>query len=252
MQADIFLPADRPFRFRGLRPHARTTPHRSRRARVSRAPLSELEDAAGCRHGRRERAIWSSGFILRRGSIHRARSSRRRPSPSSFRTRRRAAGISCRNRARPRSAPAYMWNALRMRVATICGVSTVLSARSMTPRMICFDGRSLSTARSSFGCAASIETCCALRLLEFGQERIAGRLFVHDRRITETQMHGDGAGDAFERAVERLHAVAPRLLGMLLHPGLVDLHDVGAGREQILDLGIERHRESIASASSSR
>ncbi len=27
-----------------------------------------------------------------------------------------------------------------------------------------------------------------------------------------------------------------------LHPGLVDLHDVGAGREQVLDLGIDRSR----------
>jgi hypothetical protein len=31
----------------------------------------------------------------------------------------------------------------------------------------------------------------------------------------------------------------PRLVGMLLHPRLVDLHDVGAGGEQILDLGID-------------
>ena len=69
-----------------------------------------------------------------------------------------------------------------------------------------------------------------------------------DGGIAEAQMHRDRAGDAVERAVERLEAVLPRLVGMLLHPRLVDLHHVGAGGEQILDLGIDgggvihRHR----------
>ena len=54
-------------------------------------------------------------------------------------------------------------SAARMRPATICGVSIVISDRSITPRMMVFDGNSLSTLRSSFGCAASTEICCALQ-----------------------------------------------------------------------------------------
>ena len=55
-------------------------------------------------------------------------------------------------------------------------------------------------------------------------------------------MHRDRAGDARQRAVERFEPVAPRLVGMLLHPWLVDLHHIGAGREQVLDFGIHRIR----------
>ena len=44
--------------------------------------------------------------------------------------------------------------------------------------------------------------------------------------------------DAVERGVERLQAVLARLLGPRLHVGLVDLHDVGAGGEQVPDLGV--------------
>ena len=127
-----------------------------------------------------------------------------------------------------------------MRSATICGVSIVMSARSITPRMMVFDGNSFSTLRSSLGCAASMEICCALRAFQFRQERIARRFVVHHGGIAEAQMHRDRAGDAVERAVERLEPVLPGLVGMLLHPRLVDLHHVGAGGEQILDLGIDR------------
>src|SRR5262249_16544744 len=49
-------------------------------------------------------------------------------------------------------------NALRMRAATVSGASTVRSDRSITPRMIVFDGNCCKTERSSLGCAASIET----------------------------------------------------------------------------------------------
>jgi hypothetical protein len=53
-------------------------------------------------------------------------------------------------------------SAALIRPATMSGVSIVPSARSITPRMMVFEGRFLKTARSSFGCAASIEICCAL------------------------------------------------------------------------------------------
>src|SRR5215472_14567516 len=41
---------------------------------------------------------------------------------------------------------------------TVSRASTVRSERSITPRMIVFDGNCCKTERSSLGCAASIET----------------------------------------------------------------------------------------------
>ena len=40
-------------------------------------------------------------------------------------------------------------------------LSMAVVDRSMTPRMMVFDGNSCKTLRSSFGCAASIDICCA-------------------------------------------------------------------------------------------
>ncbi len=53
-------------------------------------------------------------------------------------------------------------------------------------------------------------------------------------------MHRGGAGHALEGAVEHLDAVLFGLLRTRLHPGFVDLHHVGAGREQVLDFGVDR------------
>jgi len=47
------------------------------------------------------------------------------------------------------------------RVATASGVSTFVSDKSMTPRIIVFDGNFSRILRSSFGCAASMEICDA-------------------------------------------------------------------------------------------
>ena len=65
------------------------------------------------------------------------------------------------------------------------------------------------------------------------------RPLVDDRGVAEADVQRDRAGDAFERAVDRLQAVLPRLLRPRLHVGLVDLDDVGAGGEQVLDLGVD-------------
>ena len=62
---------------------------------------------------------------------------------------------------------------------------------------------------------------------------------MDDRRIAEADVHGGGAGDALERAVEHLDAERLGLLGARLHIGLVDLHDVGTGCEQVLDFGVD-------------
>ena len=65
-------------------------------------------------------------------------------------------------------------------------------------------------------------------------------------------MHRDRAADAVKRAIERLHAVAARFIRMLLHPRFIDLHHVGAGGKEILDLGVNgvcvrhRHRFLVA------
>ena len=109
----------------------------------------------------------------------------------------------------------------------------------MTPRMMVFDGRSLEHAKIELGLRRFDRDLLHLGAFKLGQERIALRLVVHDGGIAEAQMYRDRAGDAIERAVERGKPMLARLVGVLLHPRLVDLHDVGAGREQILDLGVD-------------
>ena len=65
---------------------------------------------------------------------------------------------------------------------------------------------------------------------------------MDDGRIAEADVHRGRARHPVERPVERLEAIAARLLGPRLHIGLVDLHDVGAGGKQVLDLGIDGRR----------
>ncbi len=75
---------------------------------------------------------------------------------------------------------------------------------------------------------------------ELGQEGIARRSLVDDRGIAEADVQRGRAGDAVERALDRGDAEFARLVGPGLHVGLVDLHDVGAGGEEILDLLVDR------------
>src|SRR5215510_3950877 len=78
------------------------------------------------------------------------------------------------------------------------------------------------------------------RLLELGQERVAGRLVgLHGLGIAEADVDRRGSADAVERRIEHLDAIGLGLLRPRLHPRLVDLHDVGAAGEQVLDLGID-------------
>ena len=62
----------------------------------------------------------------------------------------------------------------------------------------------------------------------------------HERRIAEADVQGGGALHSVERPLHRLDAVAARLLGAGLHPRLVELHDVGAGGEEVEDLLADR------------
>src|SRR6185295_18102948 len=57
----------------------------------------------------------------------------------------------------------------RIRAVTCSIVSTAGSARSITPRMMVLPDSSLSTARSSLGCAASIEICWAMVPASWGR-----------------------------------------------------------------------------------
>ncbi len=75
---------------------------------------------------------------------------------------------------------------------------------------------------------------------ELGQEVVACRPLVDQGRVTEADVHGGLALHPVERAVQRLQAIVARLLGPGLHVGLVDLHHVGAGGEQVVDLGPDR------------
>src|SRR5882672_1815139 len=74
-------------------------------------------------------------------------------------------------------------------------------------------------------------------LLELLQERIAARrLALDERGIAEAQVQRGRAGDPRERAVDRLDAIAARVLGAGLEPRLVELHHVGTGGEEIANL----------------
>ena len=68
---------------------------------------------------------------------------------------------------------------------------------------------------------------------ELGEERVAGRPLVDDRRVAEADVDGGRSGHAVEGPRQRGDAVLPGLLGTGLHVRLVDLDHVGAGREEI-------------------
>ena len=86
---------------------------------------------------------------------------------------------------------------------------------------------------------------------QFGEEGIAGGLgrAGHDGGIAEAEMHHRRHGDALQRAVDRLHRIAAGEIGIVAHPGLVELDHVGAGLLQIERLGVdgfgERHRQFL-------
>ena len=119
-------------------------------------------------------------------------------------------------------------SARRIRAATVCGDSTVMSDRSIVPSRICLPG----SLRSTDLRAAAVG--------QLGQERIAGRALVDDRRVAEADVDARRARHALQRAVERREAVLPRLFRPRLHVGLVDLHHVGASGKQVLDLLVHR------------
>ena len=108
--------------------------------------------------------------------------------------------------------------------------------------MIFFPPSVLRIEQSRFGWAVSSEICWQRQPASSGRKEYADESRVDDRGIAEADVHRRRALDAFERAIERLEAELPRLLGPRLHVRLVDLDDVRAGGEQIADLGIERDR----------
>ena len=99
-----------------------------------------------------------------------------------------------------------------------------------------------STEQSSDDCAVSMEMQFTRRIGEFGEELIFRRTIRHHGRVAETKMDGGFALHAFERAIQRLQSELPRFVRNSLHVRLVDLHDVGAGGEQILDLFVDGGR----------
>ena len=63
---------------------------------------------------------------------------------------------------------------------------------------------------------------------------------MDDRGVPEADVDGGRTGDAVERGVERREAVLAGRLGPRLHVRLIDLDQVGTGRVQVLDLGVDR------------
>ena len=68
--------------------------------------------------------------------------------------------------------------------------------------------------------------------VELGQERIAGRLGRHPRRIAEAQMDGGRALGPFQRPVDRGNRETARLVGLGLQERLIELDHVGARRRR--------------------
>jgi hypothetical protein len=57
---------------------------------------------------------------------------------------------------------------------------------------------------------------------------------VDDRGISEADVDGSRPCDTVESPVQSIQSVLPRLFRPRLHIRLIDLHDVGAGRENLL------------------
>ncbi len=76
------------------------------------------------------------------------------------------------------------------------------------------------------------------RTAELRQERISLRPHVNDGGIAETNVDRGWPFHAVQCGVECLEAEFARLLRPRLHVGLVNLNNVGAGGEQIFDLGV--------------
>src|SRR5829696_6791983 len=138
-----------------------------------------------------------------------------------------------------RSGDAY-GKARRTRSATSSTDSTSWSDRSMTPRMMVFSLRSFRTPRSRPDCAVSIEIWSAEQPASSERNEYPLGPVVDDRGVPEADVDGGRTGDAVERGVERREAVLAGRLGPRLHVRLVDLDQVGTGRVQVLDLGVDR------------
>src|ERR1700674_2968420 len=79
-----------------------------------------------------------------------------------------------------------------------------------------------------------------IRTFELGQERVPRWSFMNDRRIAEADVYHSRSTDSVERTVQYLYAVLLRLRRARLHVGLVDLDNIGARSEQVLDLLVDR------------
>ena len=77
---------------------------------------------------------------------------------------------------------------------------------------------------------------------QLGQERVAVRPVVDDRRVPEAQVHRGRPGHPVQRPVDDGDAVSACLVRPGLQVGLVELHDVRPGREKIPDLLVYRLR----------
>ena len=126
-------------------------------------------------------------------------------------------------------------------------VSTSSVSSAITPRMIvlpCELGEHLEV---ELGLRGLDRDLVDGRVGELGQEAVLALVAGHEQRVAEADVQRGRAAHAVERALQRLDAVLARLVGARLHPRLVELDDVDAGRVQVLDLGAhdvgERERD---------
>ena len=174
-----------------------------------------------------------------RSTLSRPAAARRpRPCCGACPPRTRAAGTSCRSRGAitTRSASTY-GSARRTRSAiTSGGLDRRASDRSMHAEQDRLVRQVLEHGRVQVRLRGLDRHLVARAVGQLGQERVAGGPLVDDRGVAEADVHDGRADHAVERPVERLQPELPGRLRARLHVRLVDLDDVGAGREQVLDL----------------
>ena len=103
----------------------------------------------------------------------------------------------------------------------------------MTPSMIVLSGSCVEHGVVELGLRGLDRDLLSTVCLRARQEGVAARGRVVDVRIAEADVQRGLALDALERAVDRTDGVVAGLIGPRLEIGLVDLHDIGAGGEEI-------------------
>ena len=163
---------------------------------------------------------------------------RLRRAPRAWRRRCPGASAPCRNWCRRRcSRCATYFIASPITAATCSGVSIVSVATSMTPISTSLPSSSFSTCIGTRELTHSTETCADAALGQRRKRRLVLPPFAPERRlpvdigldaVAVADVHGGGAGEPLDRAVQRLDAPAGDLVHVDVERRLVELDHVDA------------------------